>query len=72
MLGDTDSATLEVVDEVGRKRWGFLRIRRQKNPDFIVIEAAQDGAEWKPLMHVTAVDAQLLFRGFGGIHGRSS
>lgn len=66
-----DEARFYVYDEVGRKIWGQIRVRREKNPDVLVVEGtrgtgvASDSPDWKPILHLTGVGDNLLFRTFG-------
>src|SRR5262245_495400 len=52
-----DEVRFNLYDKVGRKVWGELRIRREKNIDVIHIEARKgvvEGVPFKPIMQLTA------------------
>jgi hypothetical protein len=59
-----------VYDNVGRELWGEARVRREKNPDVLVLELRQMGPnpKWNRLMAFTAHEGQLLVSTHG-IHG---
>lgn len=65
-----------VYDGIGRKVWGTIRVRREKNPDVLVFEARQDrglskhnvkegDGPWKLLFKCTAHDGRLMAATFG-------
>ena len=67
-----------LYDRIGRSVWGSVRVRREKNPDVLVIEAHQgavgqrDPGAWKPILHLVPVGDQLLQRNFGLIGGANA
>lgn len=66
-LGSAEAVAFYIYDEVGKGTWGMLRVRREKNPDFLIIEVmrSEHGAKWKPILHLTAAGDHLLQRNFG-------
>lgn len=57
---------VKVYDGIGKTEWGELVIVRAKNPDVIHIGARRfDSHDVKPILNLTAVSGDLLFRTFG-------
>lgn len=70
--GKHEEARFYLYDNVGRTVWGEARIRREKNPDVLVLEVRQRGtSDWKKMLQTTAHDGKLLAATFG-IRGGSN
>lgn len=64
-----DEARFLLYDNATRSVWGELRLTREKNPDFLVIEARQgrdkDRNPWKPIMKLGGMEGKLTQATFG-------
>ena len=68
-----DEARFFMYDKAGRAVWGEARVRREKNPDVLVLELRQaDTVDWKPVLKMTAHDGKMLFAAFGLEGGRNT